>query len=360
MRLHAIKAKEGDAILLESSAGMFVLVDGGPAEVWENDLQPYLESVVGDGALEAVVVSHVDRDHIVGVLDLFAENERLSSQDERARPTVRELWHNSFSKTVDHEGQVVAALRTAAAKGATYGVSVQSTDWVLFGIGDGEKLRREAVRAKVPINKAFGGELVSPGTVGEDSKEFAGLLFRIVGPTTSNLQSLKTEWLDWASKVKQARKGQELAYTDRSVPNLSSIVFLVEEDDRSVLMTGDARGDHILQGLEQAGLMKGGSLHVNVLKLQHHGSARNVAREFFKLVTADVYIISANGRHGNPDHETLAWIVEEAALAKRSIKIAATYETDTIRELADSHPMETYGYTLLHPEDAAHALVIVV
>ena len=68
-----------------------------------------------------------------------------------------------------------------------------------------------------------------------------------------------------------------------------------------MLLTGDARGDDILAGLAGARLLKNGRCHVDLLKIPHHGSDRNVSTEFFQQVTADHYVISADGQHGNPD-----------------------------------------------------------
>jgi beta-lactamase superfamily II metal-dependent hydrolase len=73
-----------------------------------------------------------------------------------------------------------------------------------------------------------------------------------------------------------------------------------------MLLTGDGLADDILEGLKEAGLLKeGGTLHVNILKLPHHGSIRNVTEEFLRTVTADHYVISANGKYDNPDLDTL-------------------------------------------------------
>jgi hypothetical protein len=61
---------------------------------------------------------------------------------------------------------------------------------------------------------------------------------------------------------------------------------------------GDALGDHILDGLEKGGHLVDGKMHLDVLKLPHHGSERNITPTFFKNITADVYLASANGRTG--------------------------------------------------------------
>jgi hypothetical protein len=95
-------------------------------------------------------------------------------------------------------------------------------------------------------------------------------------------------------------------YVDRSVPNLSSIIVLAEAGGKSMLLTGDARGDKILEGLEQNRILPtGGTMHVNLLKVPHHGSANNLDDDFFERITADHYVFSGDGEHGNPERESL-------------------------------------------------------
>jgi beta-lactamase superfamily II metal-dependent hydrolase len=96
--------------------------------------------------------------------------------------------------------------------------------------------------------------------------------------------------------------------------NLSSIVVLAEAGGRSMLLCGDARGDHVLSGLESAGkLPAGGTLALDILKLPHHGSIRNVEADFFTRLAARHYVISANGRDGNPESATLNAIAASRA-----------------------------------------------
>jgi hypothetical protein len=92
-----------------------------------------------------------------------------------------------------------------------------------------------------------------------------------------------------------------------------------------MLLTGDARGDHVLDALEAAGATKSGKLHVDILKLPHHGSIRNVEKDFFERITADHYVISANGRDGNPESETLELIA--TARGNDEFAVHLTYGT---------------------------------
>ena len=67
---------------------------------------------------------------------------------------------------------------------------------------------------------------------------------------------------------------------------------MVEEDSKTLLLTGDSQQDKILKGLRLSGYLprEGGGLHVNVLKAQHHGSEHNFDEEFCRTVSADHYL----------------------------------------------------------------------
>lgn len=81
---------------------------------------------------------------------------------------------------------------------------------------------------------------------------------------------------------------------------------MARSGQRTMLLTGDARGDMILEWLEESGLLAAdGRFHFNLLKLPHHGSDRNVTPEFFARVTTDHYVISGDGEYGNPEPRTL-------------------------------------------------------
>ena len=132
----------------------------------------------------------------------------------------------------------------------------------------------------------------------------------VLSPRTDEIESLRR---DWNRQLERLHKGETISaktaeYLDRSPYNLSSIVCLVRQGERKILLTGDARGDLVLKALDAAGVTCDGALHVHVLKIPHHGSIRDVDTDFFARITADHYVISGNGRDGNPDTETLEMI----------------------------------------------------
>ena len=114
-----------------------------------------------------------------------------------------------------------------------------------------------------------------------------------------------------------------------------------------MLLTGDGRGDQLLEGLQKAGLLKSdGTLHVDVFKLPHHGSARNVTPDLFERITADTYVVCADGKYDNPDFQTLEWLVQAAASQRRSFRIVATNKTAATEAMLTKYDSAKYAYQL--------------
>lgn len=360
--LHAVQAQYGDCFILEfgtEAKRRFILIDGGPPDTFDADLAPALEAIVQDGTLDLAVVTHIDSDHIVGLLDLFAALEEDEANGEPPRVSVGGLWHNSFQKSLDPDGAIAQRLQTLMSVAGAARMTMPLAADAFFTVKEGNRLRILAKKLKVPVNKGFADDLVMLETATQPIS-FGKLCLRVVGPTQENLDALRDEWLAWLAKTeKQAPSNPAvLANADQRVPNLSSIVLLAECDGKTVLLTGDARSDHILDGLEQAGLLTNDKLHVDVLKVAHHGSSRSVTAKFFKTITADKYVISANGRDDNPDYDTLKWIVEAAQKAQRPIEIIVTNATPSTKALKQSHKPAEYGYRLTVKPKAGHSVAV--
>ena len=60
-------------------------------------------------------------------------------------------------------------------------------------------------------------------------------------------------------------------------------------------------------------------IHLDVLKVQHHGSEHNLSEKFCNLVTATNYIFCGNGEHENPDVD-----VVKAIITSRTTSLAIT------------------------------------
>jgi metallo-beta-lactamase superfamily protein len=357
-RLKAVQAAFGDCLLLEygTDSSRFILIDGGPPDVFPTHLRPELEQIAQSGApIDLVVLSHVDTDHVAGLLDYFAEL-RLNNH---GLPVPPRLWHNSFTATIDPNGIIqprLAALHAQMAAGV-----MSATELVVEGIAEGASLRTQALALQLPINGGFPSDLITvdnaPGPIVFDNLELT-----IVGPTQANLDALQQKWIEWLDANEDSILSGNpfvMANSDGSVNNLSSIMFFAKADNRTMLLTGDGRSDHLLDGLGQAGLLDAnGGMHVDLLKLPHHGSNRNITKTFFRKVTADKYVASANGRDDNPDLATLIWLVEAARDQQRQVEIVVTNQTPSVEKLIEEYPASDYTYSLRTLAPGVHSIVV--
>jgi hypothetical protein len=184
---------------------------------------------------------------------------------------------------------------------------------VLASIPQGRNLRIDAEFLRWKLNNKFGGGLILASEKSRPKTLNGGLKVTAIGPMQPELNDLQKAHDKWLREQKKKAKPEAAlaAFVDKSIPNLSSIVMLAEAQGKRMLLTGDARGDKILQGLEMVGLLKRGStMHVDLLKVPHHGSANNMETVFFERVTADHYVFSGDGEHGNPERETLQMLFD--------------------------------------------------
>ena len=357
-KLHAIQAAYGDCLLLEYGTvpRRFILIDGGPPDTFRLHLSPVLEEISRSGSLlDLVILSHVDNDHITGLLDYFAE---LRATPDKF-PVPNGLWHNSFTAAIDPNGVIQPRLSSLITQNRA-GVMSES-GLAVMGIQEGANLRTHSLALGVPINDRFPNGLL---TVDNAIRPlvFDNLEITIIGPTKANLEELEQEWIAWLDTHENSILSDEpfvMTNSDKSRPNLSSIMFLAKADNRTMLLTGDGRSDHLLDGLGQAGLLDpNGRLHVDVLKLPHHGSSRNITKTFFRKVTANTYIASANGRDGNPDLATLIWLVETAKEEQRQVEIVVTNQTPSVDKLQSEYQMNQFGYSVRTLTSGQHSIIV--
>jgi hypothetical protein len=315
--LEALKAEHGDCLLLHwgtASAPRRLLIDGGPSGVYRDTLRPRLMQLRARGpvgrsgrlALDAVVVSHAHPDHIVGVLELFRELRRAREQRRNVRFRVRRLWHNSWPALV--------AADLAAEDLAALAFEASPTVAAILGSVERSRELEEAARAiGLRPNRAFGGGVIQAG---DAAKLARGLSVTVIGPNAEQIAELRKRWRETSPTEAPS---QLAAFLDKNVHNLASIVLVLARGRKRILLPGDARGDHVMRGLQDAGLLTGASAHFDVLKVPHHGSDRNVAVDFFRRLPADHYVVSGNGKYGNPEIETLRMLGDARGAAPYTV-----------------------------------------
>ncbi len=311
MRVEVLPASYGDCLLLTAHGRgrpFVMLVDTGPDIATLSTLRARLESlpvVSGRRRVDLFVITHIDADHIGNAAALL--------QDRDLGLEFGDIWFNGLEEVLS------------------------GTD---RGVAQADEVSRTLRRLELPHNQAFGGGSVVVTGPGSSWREVpltgAGApRITLLSPGQKQLSRLAKVWPDAVRRcaagepdspgidaavtrgVRLTRPPIDLAalasvpyQEDDSLPNASSIAFLVEHRGCRLLLTGD--GISSVYGPSLAALLatrSPGERLLDVVKLSHHGSRRNTQAEV-ALFRAQTYLVSSsNRRYGLPDDETIARLV---------------------------------------------------
>lgn len=302
-----LHASHGDCIFLrhEQNEKIFnLLIDGGPAETfgdlygYAKPLRSLLEELKNKGeCIDLLVITHVDDDHIGGVLAAMSLDGYLPS-------LVKEFWFNSYS-LISSEYENMAKNEVAGIAGAENKTSIS------------QGVTLEAKLSQLNwFNQAIHNEI--PPIIR------SGLEFTILSPSVKTLQRLGRAWeREYPAPDKETAKREndhKLPFLhflkgdhfklDRSVPNGSSIAFILKVGNLKLLLLADSYATTVERKLKELGYSPSNPIHCSIVKISHHGSKGNTSQALLSLISSSRYVISTDGSiFGHPDKRTIARIL---------------------------------------------------
>ncbi len=402
MKLHIFQSAKGDCLLLEAKDGARILCDGGMAASMRTHVRDELAKLrKANQKIDYVYISHIDQDHISGALQLLEDELEWRLFDFHAQqgtpirepkvprpPEIGGIWHNAFRDQIGkNAGEVEdmlaasapALLASAVPEIAELGEALQQ---VALSIPEAIKVSRYASPEllDIPTNQLPGSQEKPKLLMIRDAQEaidVGSMRLTIVGPTSEELTLLQEGWNNFLRDTKGKEQIKKLRaeikrkieafgtegfdlrdwngiedFKGVTVPNIASLMFMVEEDGKRLLLTGDSQQDIILKGLELTGFLDAGHLHIDVLKTQHHASEHNFDPEFCRKVSADHYVFCGDGSHGNPELSVIQMIYDSrlGSNAKRALAPEAEdrpfrfwFSTSSDMQSEDSPQRETFG-----------------
>jgi Metallo-beta-lactamase superfamily len=366
VRLTLYPSDKGDCFLVESADGRRLLVDGGMRGSYTDHVAGELGRLAEQGqVLDLVCISHIDQDHISGILQLLDDHVawkvhryQLDEKNDRHRPPkvspppeISGIWHNAFGEQVgadptrSEEALVAAGVLLAGSDDEALFRPAEDRRELATSVAEAIRVSRRLgpEQLGIEVNAGFDGPVRVPDGGPAPASDLGSMRITVIAPLEPQLEALRKEWDEWLQANEKALANirrdaeedessfglgaggsiqpmidqaaalaTELGDINRvTVPNLASIMLLVEEGDSSMLLTGDGHASHALEGLTLAGkLTEERGIHVNVLKVQHHGSEYNLMPEFTRKVTADHYVFCADGEYANPDLRVLRAIID--------------------------------------------------
>lgn len=309
-RIEMIQAGHGDCIWIEygenENSMHRVLIDGGTAGTYEKIKQRIKALDVPNAKFDLLVITHIDADHIAGILKLFEDEELNISFDD--------IWFNGYKHLLGRE---------------------------TLGAKQGEVLTNHLTKQGVNWNKAF----LNKAACVDDSWNFTsisltgGMQLTLLSPTKKELSELQPKWNNAAKKagIDPENRLEELedlitrpsgrealgstlpdvdalaskeTILDSSEANGSSIAFIAEYEEKRVLFSGDAHSTVLLDVLGRY-IPNGGKLVLDAFKVPHHGSCANITRDLLSLLECSKFLVSTNGAYfSHPDEIAMSRIIK--------------------------------------------------
>lgn len=346
--IEMLPAKDGDCLWIEYGEGEQihrVVIDGGPLGA-SDALRHRIEALpVAQRSLELLIVTHIDSDHIAGIVKLF--------QSLPEGLFLEQVWFNGYRHLV--EGYLGA----------------KEAEFLTFYLKKTEDERPGF------WNGMFGGKAVvvpDDGPLPEKTLN-GGMKLTLLGPDARALRALKKDWdkviqeymtpgsfeeaEDLLKKDKRYRPGylgtvdvhglaQEPFKEDTSSANGSSIVIVAEYDQKKCLLAADTHPTKLLAGLKR---FQNGGLRCpfDAVKVPHHGSHHNNNNELYQGIDSPQFLISTDGsKHEHPGQDAIARILDNQ---RRKSKLVFNYKSDFNSLWDEKELKKRVGYTTRYPSN---------
>ena len=351
-----LPASEGDSLLIrygDPNRPRRVLIDAGRKATFKRLLEFLPED---ERHLELFVISHIDRDHIEGALDVLGR--------EKAEFTFADIWFNAYRHLDWHP---------------------ESEE---FGAVQGEKLTTLIVDRKMPWNKAFdGGPVRLDGDRPVVRTLEGGLKITLLSPNAAKLAKLEPQWKEecrragldprnempaedahaedpsWEHGIESfggtlEDLANETTSEDSAAPNGSSIAFLAEYDGKTAFFGADAHPSLLAASLDLLGRPL--PLPCDLIKIPHHGSQANTTRALLGRLKGERFMISTNGTYfGHPDDVAIARILTSPTEGRKTLFF--NYDQDKTRPWRESATQrKTYRYDCIYPDDDGRPITVAV
>lgn len=348
-RIDMLPGREGDCLWIEygdPKKPRRILVDGGRQVAYATLKKRFAALPSNQRKFELLVLSHIDADHIEGLLKLITDPDLPVS--------FKDVWFN----------------------GKCHLDKAQN-----FGAVQGEALSAGILKRGWKWNAAFKGKsVVIPDSGRLPVKRLAGgMSLTVLSPTWDKLEQLAPVWERELKKAALAKKkakadrdppdsesygaptveeieaaAASVFVADKSEANGSSICLLAEFDGRKVVLAGDGHADVLTASL--AKLREGGKrVKLNAFKLSHHGSRCTNSVDLMRQIRCKKFLISTDGsRHDHPHLESICRILKHGG---RNLELRFNYESAYTGQWNVDRLKKRYGYRTVYPQPDAKGLL---
>lgn len=274
-----------------------LMVDGGSekGDLFEDSLKARINLIVNKRKelIDIWIITHIDDDHIGGILRLLKESDLLKQTD----LSRTEFWFNY--SIWDYETGITSDNLKSVEQGITL------RDYLLKN----SKCIKQITNLLQPI-------------------DIWGATATVLSPSDNRYKKQLALWKGKEKIIRQKepsslKDGEQHDYDthiedfdlskqerDSSAENASSIALVIKYKDEQILLSADSHPGVLVASIKK--YWPKAKLKLKYMQVPHHGSRRNTNDKLLALIDCENYIISADGynKHNLPNKETLVRILK--------------------------------------------------
>lgn len=357
--INLLPASYGDAILIEYGIKPklnYILVDGGPYYAFTDIISAIKRTAPELKEIELLVVSHIDIDHIDGIVKLLNQDNLPFN--------IKQVWYNGYKEMIDIQREDNDTLGPLQGEYLTYLINSKR-------LIHNDSFEGKAVMVKdfssLPVKKLDGGmrlTLLSPGS--SALKRLAPVWDEEVTAKIKDLytieQRLNDDYrYDEEDDILGKLNIEDLQETnpsgDKSAANGSSIAFLAIYEGKKCLLTGDTPSDLLLNAIEPMLDAEGSKkLKVGCWKLAHHGSKKSTLDQLMNKIDSQKVLISSDGKkYKHPDKETVAKLLKHNG---PDLQLYFNYRTEHNQMWDDADLKKEYSFQSFYPHGSEGSITL--
>lgn len=318
-----------------------IIVDGGveKGNIYLETLRKEIEEIVNRGEfIDLWIISHIDDDHIGGILRFIKDKALIQNVD----LSKTSFWYNY----------------------SNYDYYTGLRDKKFISVSQGIRLRDFLLKNT---------HLVQKITNTNSPVQYYGLKIDILSPDGARFERLIKKWEKEEIKIRKKvaskpKSSKENDYRikiedfdlssfkeDSSEENGSSIAFLLQFEQKKILFLSDSHPSIIVNRLNKLGFSKTNKLKLDLMQVPHHGSKHNINNELLEMIECTNFVINADGYniHNLPNKEAIVRIIKHSPQQPKIFITHKNNATTSIFNVDDNISEEVF----LFPEPNTRALI---
>ncbi len=293
MFIEILQAGTGDSIWISHNKKNIV-IDGGKSTT---AIRNRYNQMPQDEIIDLLVVTHIDSDHIAGIIALI---KHMKKAGETHR--LKQIWFN-FPKKEDIDE---------------------------YSVPEGNELTSLLLEIDGLCWNNNTSELLGSTT------EVGDIKLHVLAPDHDVADEYKPKEPDelgacsddWHIDLRTLIDNVDDDDIDEGGANSQSIIILAECAGKKILLPGDSTPKVLCDALQYYNKTNGTPLELDLMKLPHHGSTRNVTKNIIDEIKCSNFIISTkkNKKYYFPNKETIAKLIRYRESSDKAINVYFNYQ----------------------------------